>query len=73
MGKREQLIKEIEDLPHDLVEGVYAFVASIQERRRFEDKQGKSWSDFSLTTGAFDFWNDPEEMEYSLEDLKERS
>lgn len=73
MGRREQLIKEIEGLPRDLIEGVYDFVASIQKRRGVKDGQGKPCSDFSLSTGAFDFWNDPEEVEYSLEDLKKRS
>ena len=66
MGIKEQLIREIEGLSDDLIEEVYDFVAFVRKRR--EEKAG--WGDFALSTGAFDFWNDPEEVEYSLEDLE---
>ena len=68
MGIKEQLIREIEGLPDELIEEVYDFVAFVRKRR--EKKAG--WGDFALSTGAFDFWNDPEEVEYSLEN-RERS
>ena len=62
MGTKEQLIREIERLPEDLIEVAYDFITFMRKR--------SSWSDFSLSTGAFDFWNDPEEVEYSLTDLR---
>jgi len=67
MGTKEQLIREIERLPEGLVEEVYDFVAFIRKRRESKDRDVGSWGDFSLNTGVFDFWNDSEEMEYSLE------
>jgi len=70
MGTKEQLIREIESLPGDLIEEVYDFVAFMRKRRESKDRDVSAWSKFSLSTGAFDFWNDPEEVEYSLADLK---
>lgn len=71
MGTKKELIREIERLPEGLVEEVHDFVAFIRRRR---GSKGKGlWADFSLSTGAFDFWNDPKEVEYSLEDLKKRA
>jgi hypothetical protein len=70
---KEQLIKTIEGLPPDLIEEVQDFIAFIQKRRESKSGEGGSWGDFSLSTGAFDFWNDPEEVEYSLDDLKKRT
>jgi len=70
MGTKEQLMREIEGLPEDLIEVAYDFITFMRKRR--ESSKGRdvgSWSDFSLSTGAFDFWNDQEEVEYSLEDL----
>ncbi len=69
MKSKKQLIKEIERLPESLIDEIYDFVAFIEERKRFSAEKGKSWSDFSLNTGAFDFWNNSEEVEYSLEDI----
>lgn len=40
------------------------------ERREVKGRGVDSWGDFSLSTSAFGFWDDPEEVEYSLEDLK---
>jgi hypothetical protein len=67
---KEQLIKEIEGLPEEFIEVAYDFITFM--RKRGESKGGDvgSWSDFSLSTGAFDFWNEPEEAEYSLTDLR---
>lgn len=70
MGIKEQLIREIERLPEDLVEEAYDFVAFVRKRRKSRGKREGLWGDFSLSTGAFDFWNNPEEVEYSLDDLK---
>ena len=70
MGRREQLVKELEGLPEELLEEVSDFAAFVWKRRESRGKRERSWGDFSLGTGAFDFWNNPEEVEYSLDDLK---
>jgi len=70
MGIREQLIREIERLPEDFIKEVYDFIAFMRKRRESKGRDVGSWGDFSLSIGAFDFWEDPEEAEYSLEDLK---
>jgi hypothetical protein len=72
MTDRHQIIKEIENLPPDLVEEVSDFIAFIRKKRVSRTKKPVSWSDFSLSTGAFDFWNDPEEEEYTLRDMREK-
>lgn len=73
MISKEQLIKTIEGLSPDLIEEVQDFIAFVQKRRGSRSEEGRSWGDFSLSTGAFDFWNDPAEAEYSLDDLKKRA
>jgi len=69
MKVKDQLIRRIEKLPEDVLEEVYDFVAFIQEKRR-AGREGLSWGNFALSTGAFDFWNNREELEYSLNDLR---
>lgn len=70
MGAKKQLIREVERLPEDLAAAVYDFVVFIQKQREIGEKQAGSWGDFALSTGAFDFWNDPKEVEYSSENIK---
>ena len=72
MGRREQLIKELESLPEELLEEASDFAAFVRKRRESRGRREGTWSDFSLSTGAFDFWSDPAEVEYSLDDLKKR-
>jgi len=55
MGTREQLIREIERLPEDLIEVAYDFITFIRKRRESKGRDTGSWSDSSLSTGAFDF------------------
>ena len=69
MKVKDQLIRRIQRLPEDVLEEVYDFVAFIQEKKR-GGREGLSWGSSALSTGAFDFWNDREEMEYSLNDLR---
>ena len=69
MSVKEQLFREIERLPENILEEVFDFVTFIR-RRRLSEAEGRVWTDFALSTGSFDFWNDPEEVEYSLADLK---
>ena len=66
MGRREELVKELEGLPEELLEEVSDFAAFVRKRRESRGKRERSWGDFSLGTGAFDFWNNPEEVEYLL-------
>ncbi len=73
MSRKEKLLQEIEKLPGDLVDEVYDFMAFIQKRREKKHNSEASWTDFALKSGTFDFWDDPEEVEYSLDDLKEKS
>jgi hypothetical protein len=70
MKSKKQLIKEIERLPESLIDEVHDFVAFVEDRKGILKQKGRSWSDFSLSTGAFDFWNNSVEIEYSLEDIK---
>ncbi|MCI2424441.1 hypothetical protein LM599_00145 [Candidatus Acetothermia bacterium] len=72
MGRREQLVKELERLSEELLEEVSDFAAFVRKRRESRGGREGPWGEFSLSTGAFDFWNDPEEVEYSLDDLKKR-
>lgn len=73
MSRKEKLVKEIEKLPGDLVDEVYDFIAFIRKRRGRKHSREASWTDFTLKSGSFDFWDDPEEVEYSLDDLQEKS
>ena len=70
MQTKERLIREIQKLPEDLAAEVYDFVVFIQKRREPGEKEPGLWGDFALSTGAFNFWNDPREVEYSLENTK---
>ena len=72
MADKHQVITEIENLPADLVEEVGDFVAFIRKRRAPGKKPPASWGDFSLSGGAFEFWNDPEEVEYTLRDVRKK-
>lgn len=73
MKRREQLIKELEKLSEELLEEVSDFAAFVRQRRATQGKGEGLWGDISLSTGAFDFWTDPDEVEYSLDDLKKRA
>jgi hypothetical protein len=70
MTVKERLLREIDQLPEDALEEVFDFVAFL--RKKLSEAEALSWSDFALGTGAFDFWNDPEEVEYSLSDLNRK-
>lgn len=72
MSRKDQLVKEVEKLPGDLVDEVYDFITFIQKRRKKGGNGELSWSDFALNSGSFDFWDDSKEVEYSLDDLREK-
>lgn len=70
MTLKDRLLKEIEHLPEHVLEEVFDFVIFL--RKKLSKAEAMSWTDLALSTGAFDFWNDPEEVEYSLSDLKRK-
>ncbi|MCI2425907.1 hypothetical protein LM597_00540 [Candidatus Acetothermia bacterium] len=72
MRTKEQLVRELERLPEDLIEEMYDFVVFMRKQRESRGKRGHLWGNFSLSSGAFDFWNNQEEMEYSLDNLMRR-
>ncbi|MDP2166817.1 MAG: hypothetical protein Q8J64_00620 [Thermodesulfovibrionales bacterium] len=65
MSIKEKIKEEIEGLPEGILEEVYDFIQFL------EVKKAGQWSTFALESGAFDFWNEPEEAEYALADLKQ--
>ncbi len=68
MSVKERLLKDIESLPEEILEEVFDFVAFVR-RRRVQAEEPK-WSDLALRAGAFAFWNDPDEIDYTLDDIK---
>jgi hypothetical protein len=66
MSIKEKIKEEINDLPESVLEEVYDFIQFLETK-----KTGK-WSTFALESGAFDFWREPEEVDYSLDDFKQR-
>jgi len=68
MKVREQLIKRIAELPEDVLEEVDDFGAFIQKKP--QSGGGRFCGSFARNIGAFDFWNDREDVDYSLNDLR---
>ncbi len=65
MSFKEKIKEEIDRLPDGMLEEVYDFIQFL------ELKKTGQWSTFALESGAFDFWNKPEEMDYTPADLKQ--
>ncbi len=66
MSLKEKIKEEIESLPEGILAEVYDFIQFL------ETKMTGQWSTFALESGAFDFWKAPEEVDYSLTDLKQK-
>lgn len=66
MSLKEKIKEEIEGLPEKILEEVYDFIQFL------ETKKTGQWSTFALESGAFDFWREPEEIDYTLTDLKQK-
>jgi len=68
---REQLYKQIDRLPDDVVEQIADFTFFIMSRRQiapsYADWDGNQWQDFALGQ----LYRDNDEVEYSLEDAQE--
>lgn len=70
MKDKDQLIRRIEMLSDDALDEVFDFVTFIQERRQAGTEPFAAWGEWALRSGSFEFWNDPEEQEYSPVDLR---
>ncbi|MFN2182770.1 MAG: hypothetical protein ACK2UU_02205 [Anaerolineae bacterium] len=68
---REQLRKQIDNLPDDLVEQVADFTLFLMARRqiplRYADWKSDEWQDFALGQ----LFREADDVEYSLEDAQE--
>lgn len=68
---REQLHKQIDNLPDEIVEQIIDFTLFVMARRKIKplyDEWGQSqWQDFTLGQ----FFRDDDEVEYTLNEAKE--
>ena len=68
---REQLQKQIDTLPDDIVQQIADFTFFVMTRREinplYADWDSSQWQDFSLEQ----FFREDDEVEYSLEDAQE--
>ena len=68
---REQLHKQIDDLPDDIVQQIADFALFVMARRRissaYVDWNNDQWQDFVLEQ----FFREEDEVEYSLADAQE--
>ena len=71
MTIREQLYKQIDNLPDDVVEQIADFTLFVMARRQitpgYADWDSNQWQDFALGQ----LYRDDDEVEYSLEDAQE--
>jgi hypothetical protein len=68
---REQLHKQIDKLPDDVVQQIADFTAFMMARRKIDplyaDWHSSQWQDFSLEQ----FFREDDEVEYTLKDAQE--
>lgn len=68
---REQLHKQIDDLPDEVVEQIAGFASFVMARRKmasdYDDWEHDQWQTFAVEP----FLREDDEVEYSLEDAKE--
>lgn len=71
MTIREQLYKQIDNLPDDVVEQIADFVLFVMARRQitpsYVDWDNSQWQNFALGQ----LFREDDEVEYSLEDAQE--
>ncbi len=68
MAIREKALKEIKELPEQILIEVYDFIKFLKHKKNNLNE----WGNFALSSGAFDFWNAADEVDYNLKDLKQR-
>lgn len=73
MKTKEKIISEIERLTEENLGIILKFILFL-EKGGMKTRQSNEnrWGNLALETGAFDFWLDPDEVEYTIDDLKER-
>lgn len=71
MGVRDQLHKQIDNLPDDVVQQVADFTLFVMARRNltpaYIDWESSEWQEFALQQ----FFREEDEIEYSLDDAQE--
>ena len=71
MATREQLYKQIDNLPDDIVEQIADFTLFVMARRQitpnYTDWNSEQWQDFALGQ----LYREDDEVEYSLKDARE--
>ena len=73
MKIKERVIGEIEKMTEDRLGVVLKFILSLEKGFTKSPRDEKDqWGTLALESGAFDFWLDPGEIEYTLDDLKHR-
>ena len=73
MKIKERVISEIERMPEDKLGVVLKFIISLEKGSVKSSKDKEiPWGILALESGSFDFWLEPEEVEYTIDDLKER-
>lgn len=69
---REQLFRQIEALPDDLVEQIAKFTQFVQEKRRVGSLHYLEWDDAEWQTFALgELFQDDDPVVYTLADAKE--
>lgn len=73
MKIKDRIISEIEKMSDDRLGVILKFIITLEkggvETRACEETP---WGTLALESGSFDFWLNPGETEYTLDDLKER-
>lgn len=81
MTDKEELIQEIQDMSAPMIKQVKAFVEHLKQHKPSVSSSEEStdkkssldpWTGFVLTSGSFDFWNEPDEVEYTPDDITEK-
>ena len=73
MKIKERVLGEIEKMTEDRLGIVLKFILSLEKGfTRIPREQEGQWGTLALESGSFDFWLDPGEIEYTLDDLKDR-
>jgi hypothetical protein len=70
---KERVISEIERMTEDRLGVVLKFIISLEKGSlKTKVDEATPWGILALESGSFDFWLDPEEVEYAIDDMKER-